>query len=189
MSDFCDVGNRVGLRIGVNVNIPILDGFFIKTGLEYSEKGMKYDYYDEEYFDESKLSLNYLEIPILASYAYSVNDNLDLTAHIGPYVAYALSGNIHEKYGEYSYNEGERYVDPDELDVYDIDPFDPDDDMDVSFKRFDFGLRFGIGATIASHYNVNIGYELGLFDILDSDYGLNYSVKNKNLYVSVGYTF
>ena len=55
------------------------------------------------------------------------------------------------------------------------------------FKRSDLGLHFGVNVTFRKHYNVSLGYDLGLLNILkDAD---EVKAKNGSFFVSLGYNF
>ena len=48
-------------------------------------------------------------------------------------------------------------------------------------------LRFGVNVTFRKHYNVSLGYDLGLLNILkDAD---EVKAKNGSFFVSLGYNF
>lgn len=170
--DIEDADTRASFNVGLSVDIPILESLHIKTGLYYTEKGYKYEYEDDYYEDEEEETMNagYLEIPVLASYRYAFSDNLELQINVGPYFAYGITGKTkwEETYGDETYEE--KY-----------DTFD-----DGNLKKFDWGLSFGAGLTIADHYSVRLGYELGLANVCDDD---DYDLKNRNFFISVGYTF
>ena len=58
---------------------------------------------------------------------------------------------------------------------------------EAMFKRSDLGLRFGANVTFKKHYNVSLGYDLGLLNILkDAD---EVKAKNGSFFVSLGYNF
>ena len=58
---------------------------------------------------------------------------------------------------------------------------------EAMFKRSDLGLRFGVNVTFRKHYNVSLGYDLGLLNILkDAD---EVKAKNGSFFVSLGYNF
>lgn len=151
--------SRIGFNVGVNVDIPILQSFYLQTGLYATQKGTKIedDYYDEEYSAKPL----YLQIPILASYRYNFSDKTQLQFNVGPYFAYGISGKVD-----------------------DIDFFGDDDDQ-FGGKRFEMGLQIGTGITFNKIY-VGAAYEFGLTNAIDED---DYSVKNSNFMINVGYNF
>lgn len=171
MKDDSNYKSRAGFNAGVAVDFPIMESFYIQSGLYYTTKGFKFEYGYEGYEFEDKLNIGYLEIPILASYRYNFNDANQLQFNFGPYFAYGLHGKVKEKetYRGRTYEE-------------DYDWYKDNDNT----KRFDMGLQLGLGVTLAKHYYVGLAYEFGLISqVKDSD---GY-FKTRNFMVNVGYQF
>lgn len=172
-----DAKSKAGFNAGVAVDFPIMESFYVQSGLYYTTKGLKVEYNELDYHGgtnsyEDKVNIGYLEIPILASYRYNFDDANQLQFNFGPYFAFGLHGKVKEK--ETSYD-GRTFED-------DYDWYDDNDDA----KRFDMGLQLGLGVTLAKHYYVGIAYEFGLISqVKDSDGNF----KNKNFMVNVGYQF
>ncbi len=154
--------SNVGFNVGVSVDIPILESFYLQSGLYYTVKGYKLEGEDYEYEEAAteKVNPSYLEIPILASYRYNFSDRTQLQINFGPYVACGIAGKY--KFGD-----------------EEVDYFDDEN------KRFDAGLAFGAGMTFG-HIFVGLNYDLGLTNTLkDSEE----SFKNRCLSINVGYNF
>ena len=166
--------SRASFHVGVVADIPLMQSLYVQTGLFLQDKGAKYE---EGTLTETAKPM-YLEIPVLASYRYNFSDAAQLQINVGPYFAYGISG----KY-KWEYEIGES-GDKDFFGSYDYDDT-------FGAKRFDCGLQFGAGMTFASHYYIGFAYQLGLTNIADlpSSYEGDYSVKNKNWMISLGYTF
>ena len=157
-----DLKSRAGFNAGMSVDFPILESFYLQSGLYYTVKGYKQE--DGDW--EEKVNIGYLEIPILASYRYNFSDAAQWQFNFGPYFAVGLNGNDKEKDGRREY----------EKKWYDYD----------DTKRFDMGLQIGTGIVLAKHYYVGVAYEFGLLSqVKDSD---GYW-KNRNFMVNVGYQF
>lgn len=138
-------GSKKGLtsfNAGVIVDIPISQSFYIQPGLYYSKKGCKispnrgdyienFDYYDDH--KDVKLSLSYVEMPILASYRYDIIENVQLQVHAGPFVGLSVINSCDLGY----YSGGGK-------------------------AQVDFGMQFGAGVLFANHYYAGVGYDLGL---------------------------
>ncbi|MDE7456452.1 MAG: PorT family protein [Prevotella sp.] len=150
-----------GFHAGVAVDFPLLESFYIQSGLYYTVKGAKV----EDFKEELTANPSYLEIPILASYRYNFSEAAQLQVNFGPYLAYGIGGKIKYEYERTSVEE----------DVF----------GDDAAKRFDAGLQIGAGVTIAQHYYVGCGYQFGLTDIGRD----GIEVKNKNFFISLGYQF
>ncbi len=165
--------SRASFHVGVVADIPLMQSLYVQTGLFLQDKGFK----QEE--DGTTLTGKpmYLEIPVLASYRYNFSDAAQLQINVGPYFAYGLGGKA-------KYEEDGKSAEEDFFGSY-------DEDDTFGCKRFDCGLQFGAGMTFASHYYIGFAYQLGLTNIADlpSSYEGDYSVKNKNWMISLGYTF
>lgn len=158
--DISDAKTRTSFNAGFVVNVPFMQSLYLKTGLYYTEKGVKGD-------EGVNVSAGYLQIPILASYRYNFSESTQLQVNFGPYLAYGITGTVKSD------------------DESDYDTFGDDGLL----KSFDAGLHLGTGVTFASHYYVGLGYEFGLSNIFEGDSGDDYSVKNGNFFINLGYTF
>ena len=112
---------------------------YVESGLFYSEKGGKsHNNFNEKFTYE----LNYLELPIVFKYNIYVIDNLAIVPQLGGFLAVGVAGKIKdykEKAAFSSYS-------------------------DNYFRRFDGGLRFGVGAEYKMFY-ADMTYDLGLANI------------------------
>ncbi|MCD8266167.1 MAG: PorT family protein [Prevotellaceae bacterium] len=206
-----DLKSRAGFHIGVIADVPLVKNYFYVTpGLYFTQKGGKYTYedrddeWDEWEKDEQKYNPMYLEIPILFSGRYTFGI-AQLQVNFGPYFAVGLAGKF--KRTDTDHWGGGTDVDKYKSDIfkkydtYKDEDLDDNDGNGCGYKRFDAGLSFGVGVTLAKHYYVGIQYELGLVDYYNSDLkkeykeeakydGVSYkSTKNKNFMVTVGYNF
>lgn len=165
--------SRASFHVGVIADIPLMQSLYVQTGLFLQDKGFKLEE-DGETLTGKPM---YLEIPVLASYRYNFSDAAQLQINVGPYFAYGLGGKA-------KYEHNGMSSDEDFFGSY-------DDDDTFGCKRFDCGLQFGAGMTFASHYYIGFAYQLGLTNIADlpSSYEGDYSVKNRNWMISLGYTF
>lgn len=166
--------SRATFHVGVIADIPLMESLYVQTGLFLQNKGFKIKNSDEDEGFKQTAKPMYLELPILASYRYNFSDALQLQINAGPYLAYGIGGKIKEEFDG----------DSEEYDYFGSD----DDDDSYGVKRFDMGLQFGAGLTISKHYYLGVSYQLGLTNIADGAED-GYSLKNKNLMISVGYNF
>lgn len=154
--------SRTGFQVGAIVDFPIIESLHIQPGLFLVQKGGKEKYVDYEYDDETyetKMNPLYVEIPVLASFRFNIDETWQIQANVGPYFALGVSGDL------------------------------KDDDEKTDFfgdgvRRFDWGLQFGVGVNIAKHYYVGTSYDLGL-----CNYAKNGTLKNRSWYISLGYNF
>lgn len=156
--------SRTGLNIGAILNIGVTDAFSVQPELSFIQKG----YSLELLGDEVELILNYLEIPILAKYAFG-SESFQGFVQAGPAIGFALNGK--SKFGD---------------EEEDID-FDED-----GLNTFDFGLQFGAGAAVPAGPGeafLDLRYALGLANISDDESGDDITTTNRGLLITVGYLF
>jgi len=129
----CKTGLNVGLAagFGLTYRAPI----FFETGLYYTSKGGKNDYYDCTY------NLNYIEVPLVLKYVANIDRTFSVQPFFGGYLACGVGGKV--------------------KDYKDYKAFSSFDD---AFNRFDGGLRMGVGMGIDMLY-VDLTYDLGLTNI------------------------
>lgn len=179
-----DFKSRIGFHLGVIVDLGLSESFYIQPGLFFTTRGMKYKDSSEDEKYEEKYNLNYLQLPILASYRIALSDNVKWHINAGPYLAYGLGGKVkwEDSYdGETEKGDYKAFGTSDE----DAD----EDDYKAGLKRFDAGLSFGTGISINKVY-FGLTYDLGLTNIADKkEWGDDYKLKNRNFAISVGYNF
>ena len=116
--------------------------FYIKPGLVYTGKHTQ----ESQNGASTDINLNYLEIPATLNYQIPVNYFSAVHFGIGPYFAYALSGNFVHAGTKTLVHFGN----------------DPNSD---DFKKTDYGLIFSTGYRIFIRWNLTLEYELGLKNI------------------------
>lgn len=161
---------RTSFHVGFSVDLPILQSLYVQSGLFLSSKGASYE--DDSYDYKETISPLYLEIPVLASYRYDFSEAVQFQFNIGPYFAYGISGTWTEEEKGYKH----------EYDIFD------DGKEESDLKRFDTGLQLGIGFTLNNHFCLNAAYQIGFSNILGDSWP-NYSMKNRNFMISLGYNF
>lgn len=134
------LGTKVGMTLGGVVGLRVSDTtpLFLESGLYYTERGAKKDSY--------KVSLNYLELPLLIKYGIKATDDIAVLPFIGPYFGYAISGRsrIPGMDGSMSsFRKG-------------------------GFKHADMGFKLGAGAEYNKLY-LELGYQFGVANISDTD--------------------
>lgn len=147
-----DGGNaQTGLNIGAVAGIALSERtpLFLETGIYYTEKGGK-----KKLSDGKKMTydLNYLEVPITVKYAYAIDSHFSIQPFAGGYLACGVGGKIK--------NYRDREAD---------DSFSSD-----RFKRFDGGLRVGIGAAYDLFY-ADLTYDIGLANICHDEFDTSHN--------------
>lgn len=177
--------SRAGFHVGVRgkIDLPsISNGVYANAGALFSLKGGSVDWGD---IASGKCNAYYLDIPVHIGYQHQVNDNFSVFGEFGPYFSFGLFGKTSSSTLDYD-DDWEMTSASEKHDTFD------------EFKRFDFGLGFRLGTEIKQKYIFSIGYDFGLVNIWNKEYGVEddeeviygvNSVKNKNFYISLGYKF
>ena len=155
--------SRTGFNIGHTVDLPLMESLYIKSGLLYSTKGFKYEHGSTT----ETASPAYLEIPILASYRFSTNESMQFQVNFGPYLAYGIGGKWkYEKKGS----------------TIETDFFSSENET----NNFDAGLQLGAGVVFSNNYYIGAAYQWGMANVSKED---DYTFKNKNFMINIGYIF
>lgn len=164
-------GTKAGVNIGVMAEKPILTSLSAKVGLFYTMKGAVGNN-DGGFGGNLKTTFSpaYLEIPLLASYRYQLNDGLRIQFDFGPYLAFGLHGKDKKKYSGSNVAQDSNT----EIDLF-----------TEQLKRFDFGLRFGPQVVFRNRFSAGLGYEVSLLNISN----MGGKVGNSNFMINVGYSF
>ncbi|MGM9693540.1 MAG: porin family protein [Alloprevotella sp.] len=166
---------KAGVNVGVMAEKPILNSLSAKVGLFYTLKGSK-GTNDGGFGSTLVTTFNpaYLEIPILASYRYAVNDNLRLQFDFGPYFAYGLHGKDKWEYtsGMHGLKDSEG-----ESDLFTGD--------NILLQRFDCGLRLGPQVIWKNKFSASLAYEFSIINISE----MGGKVGIGNFMINLGYTF
>ncbi len=149
-SDEDEAKSTSGFTLGVTYDYPInsIPNFSILGGLFYVPKGISMFEGEETY------NANYLELQALAKYKISLpvlNNELNVFALAGPYVAFGVGGSI-----DIETEEGKEDDMFEDLSTFDI------------YKRFDAGLVLGLGVNYRN-YSLTFRYGLGLTNIFDKE--------------------
>lgn len=152
---------QTGLNLGAVAGFQLTPSapVYLESGLFYTEKGGK------GYVDKAKFSynLNYLEVPVIVKYRYSVDDRFSIQPFVGGYFALGVGGKV-KNYDarETSSSFSEHF-----------------------FKRFDGGLKIGCGFEYQMIY-ADLSYDWGLANICHSDFD---SSRTGCFYVNCGVNF
>src|SRR5690606_3497805 len=162
-----DAKMKIGYHVGAYANIGLTDMFALEPGLLLSTKGAKVDFSEDGYEVESKSTMTYLDIPVLAR----VNIASGFNAFIGPQFSFLLGNK-----DKMEITEGGVTVSAEESST-------------EGMNKLDLGLAFGVGYQLESGLNFNLGYDLGLSNINDFEGSEDYKVHNRVIKISVGFNF
>ncbi len=142
----------IGFTGGLVFLLPIGDVFAVQPELLFSQKGAESSYTVLGQTFTSKLTYNYIDIPLLLrlSLGETYGEGLGLYVNGGGYVGYALNGK----------NKFSNPITNGETDI----TFDDVDDQ----RRVDFGVALGAGVTLGNLF-FDLRYNHGLNDLLDDD--------------------
>lgn len=178
-SNLNDKNIKPGFHIGVGADLEFLHNVSLQTGLFYSAKGAKYNYYSKLTEDvEFEWSANYIQLPLHLAYKFDITPGAKLVLHAGPYLAYGIGGErkINNYRGDLDQLFGEQ----------DVNTFDKNHGL----KRFDSGVGIGVGAEFGL-ITIDLGWDMGLTDLARENKLLvaQKSIKTQSAYLSLGYKF
>ncbi|MDE7073858.1 MAG: PorT family protein [Odoribacter sp.] len=184
-----DFKNLVGFKIGVIYDWGLSESFYIQPGLYFTTRGAKLEEKEAEedysYKYEEKWKMNYLQLPILASYRIALSDKVKWQFNAGPYFACGLGGKVKWESSE-SYD-GESDTEKGDYKIFGTAGED-DEEEKGGLKRFDAGLSFGTGVSINKFY-IGLSYDLGLSNIADKKQWEDSKLRNRNFSIGIGYNF
>jgi hypothetical protein len=166
---------RPAFHMGGVMDYALNDALILEGDLLVSLKGLRTVEKDGDYKYSSWTNLFYMNIPLLAKYAFDAG-NVKLYGAAGPYFGLGITGKFRYK-DEY---DGESDSDTEKIEWGN----DPDND---DLKRFDAGLHLGAGI-ILGQIQAGLFYELGLANI-SSDQSDGRSIKNRVFGVTAAYFF
>jgi len=169
-------------NVGLVVDIPLADEFYIQPSLLYTTKGAKAkDDFGNVNFS-SEVNLGYLELPV--NFVYKpVLGNGNLMLGVGPYMAYGLGGKV-----EYAVD-GNSTKD----DIIFTDEYTSNNPLDQRhYKPFDFGGNILFGYQFAGGFSAQLNAQLGMVNIKSNNTEEPNSpenFKNTGFGISLGYMF
>ena len=156
--------SRYGFRMGVKGELAlptVANGLYAESGLILSSlpwKSEKHIYPKIGIVSQTKATPYYLNIPLRAGFKWNCGRIAKFFVNAGPYLNIGLFGNIKEIQRDV-YNEPLPWSNDDPSGYFDYVGSD---------HIVDWGLGFGTGIEVASHYQVSLGYEWGMRDIMSS---------------------
>jgi hypothetical protein len=160
--------SKTGVIAGVTGSIP-LKNFAFQPGINFVQKGFKYDISGSGYAFSDEMSLNYIEVPFNFLYYHKIS-KLQIFAGAGPSVAFAISGK--EKMNQYGNLRSYTFHFGNDVD---------EDDL----RAVDFGANFLAGVKWTNIF-LDVNYNLGLNSLIPGgrDHG---AIKNRYMGFTLGY--
>lgn len=190
---------KTGVVIGIVANLPLKKNFFIRTGVIYSAKGSNWtQFYDSSnlynrtkdvpankkkmpFLTNTKLNVNYIDIPLNLMYKLPFKNNSGLTLGIGPQASILYNGNtssftIHVS--QDSLKESSVRTDVKETENNDL----PIGKATKTYRVVHFGMNAFIGVEFNRVF-FNLNYAKGLNEFYEEE-GRKY--KHQTLGLSMG---
>lgn len=168
----------IGYHVGVNVQLPIVEGFYFQPGLLFSTKGAK----NTENSVTTTVNLSYIEMPLNFVYKGLLGKGYIMVG-LGPYIGYGIMGKVKTETGTES----------SEQDIEFQKVVEVDDPLTVPYyKALDVGgnILFGYELPLGLFFQLNA--QLGMLKI-NPEYAAfpedKSSVKNTGFGLSMGYRF
>jgi hypothetical protein len=168
----------IGWHAGLDVQIPVAPEFYFAPGLLFSIKGAK----NTGTLQTTTTKLSYIEMPLNLVYKAGLG-NGQIMLGFGPYIAYALKGNVNTESGSISLDRDVEFKNVVEL----TDPL-----TTPYYKAFDAGANIFFGYVTGMGIFAQLDSQLGLLNI-NPEYKLfpddKSLIKNTGFGISVGYRF
>lgn len=164
---------KPGFQLAATVLYPVMDALFILAMLEFTMKGTIYKFSSGNYSSTDRLSIFYLQFPILLAYTFATIQEYTLMALFGPYFSLGLWGKYNYEYT----SDGQSDSGSDKLE------WGKENDL----RRADVGLIFG-AMVVRGLWTFRVAYQLGLKNvhpIVDSESGRY----NRGLSLTIGRRF
>lgn len=165
-----------GFYGGVWTKIVLSENFGIQPELLYSSQGVKATY-DEEFLGipvadgETKLRLNYINLPVYLNYKLSE----DFRFFLGPYLGFLLNARMET-----------------DADILDFLSYENSDEVDIKeFSSIDAGISGGLGFELKP-FVFGFNYNLGLIKVAADESRMERLIgeaKNTNIQVFAGVYF
>ncbi|MCF0191708.1 MAG: PorT family protein [Marinilabiliaceae bacterium] len=165
---------KAGFHLGVLLDKELIGPIHIQPSILFTQKGAKQDLG----VAETKIKMNYLQIPIEASLRLPLGP-IKLAINAGPYFAWGLNGKME--------TEGESGLGKVKVTYENI--FKGKDGEDPLYKRFDTGLRLGAGVHMLEHLAVNLYYDLGFVKLDKESIADEFASKNGSFLISASFVF
>lgn len=165
---------KTGFDLGINIEAPLAQDFYIQPGLLFASKGGKStSYSDVGNAVKTTFTLSYLEVPVNFIYKPEVG-NGKLLLGAGPYLGFGVGGKV-------------KGADGSEQDVKFKSSVPSNADDAFYYKPVDFGANLLVGYEFTRHVSVQLNAQLGLTN--NSPYKDGSSYKNTGFGLSLGYRF
>lgn len=185
-----DMKSKVGFNMGIHGEMAFDEatkGLFVDASLLFDAKNFKSDvYYNEATKVRSEWTYNTLglTLPVNIGYKFAVAPSISLFAAAGPYINVGLGGKSKVQTMQLADGSSTKSA-AGETTKYESGTVSDNVYSDKLMNRISWGIGFKIGAEFGSHYQVGVGYELGLNKIFKDAL----DCKHRTLALGVAYMF
>ena len=171
---FAELESITAAHFGPYVTIYLSDKFAIEPAVLGSVKGASLFLFEQEMEmgnlitleETSDVYLFYVDVPVLLRF-YIIQG---LNIYVGPQFSFHLTNTVESEYEE----------------CFNGMCFSDSEDDEAEITGTDLAAAFGIGYEFPFGLNINVGYDVGISDIDDTN---TFETNNKVLKASVGWTF
>jgi hypothetical protein len=156
--------NNLGLTLAALFEIGISDNFAIQPELAFVQKGTKTKIELFGMTEESKLRINYIDIPVLAKFKFGT-ESIAAYVAAGPTFGYAITGSTEENGDKTSFE---------------------DDDWD-GYNRLEIGANAGAGIGIPMDVGMIFLDFRYLFSLTNLSDDSDITYHNKGICISIGF--
>ena len=156
--DYDASGMKAGLTLAgvIGLRVSSSSPVFLESGFYYTQRGGK--------DGDDKMTIKYLEIPLILKYGIKATDDIAILPFAGPYFSYGIGGRLKGKYEGVKFDESSfNYV-----------------------NHPDMGLKVGCGVEYDMLY-LEAGYQFGIANIADDD--VDGTVHGNALFINFGVNF
>lgn len=191
-----DMKSKVGFNVGVRGELDFKEaskGLFLDASVLFDAKNYKSDgYYDVTAKTSSVWDYNTygITVPINIGYKAAVSKSVSLFAAVGPYLNFGIGGKSKVTTTSTTIKSRATAKEPgtsDKTEQTTETKKTVSDNVysDKLMNRVNCGLDFKVGAEFCRHYQVNVGYELGMNKIFKN----SLDSKHRTFTVGVAYMF
>ena len=149
---------RKAIALGAAVDVNLIKSFSINTGLYFTMKGASVDF--ERQVDDmmgmkakGTMAVNFLEVPVYASYHLRFTPDSDLQIFAGPYFGVGVYGKAGVKMRD--------------MENYEQDKVNLFGKNNLGFNRWQAGVGLGMSYTHENRYVVGWQYQWGVSDVAE----------------------
>lgn len=180
---------KVGFQLGGNFAIRMKGPLYLRTGLEFTKKGLKQHDQSESQHEitgsitkqdvKYTIDANYIQIPALLGLEFKLSKLTSINFYGGGYGGYGFKGKTKTK--------GQEIIDYGTANpIYVNKSKDEVDTFDSSLlKKWDYGLTASVGF-VYEILSFSVAYEYGLYNISNDK---SKELKNRNTAVTVAVRF